>query len=114
DRGGAEYIFEAARGDVQRRRVTDHEWYAVAFGNWRRGKGARGLVGAHQRIDLVLGNQSRRQLLGERGVALMVDEHDFELGAAEMRQAGSRGKRQIGELRMRIVDDVGGGLDRRF
>src|SRR5262252_1995916 len=65
-------------------------------------------------MDGVLRDQARRQLLGERRVALMVDEGQLELGAALVRQAFGRGQRQIAQLGMFVVDDFGGDFRRRL
>ena len=53
-------------------------------------------------------------MLGQRRIALVVDERHIELGAAEVGQARRRGKRQIAQFGVRIVDDVGCNFDRRF
>ena len=44
----------------------------------------------------------------------MIDEHELELGAAEARESGVLGERNAAKLRMRVVDDVGGHLERRL
>src|SRR5215475_15130912 len=62
----------------------------------------------------ILRDQARRQLLGERRVALMVDEGQLELGAALVGQAFGRGQRQIAQLGMFVVDDLGGDFRRRL
>src|SRR5262249_51754378 len=49
-----------------------------------------------------------RQWWGERRVGLMVDEGQLELGAALVGQAFGRGQRQIAQLGMFVVDDLGG------
>ena len=87
DRRAAEHPFEAAAGDVERRRFADHERNAVALGDRGRGEAARRLIGAEQHVHLVLRDQARGQLLRERGIALVVDEDQLELRAAEIGQA---------------------------
>jgi hypothetical protein len=49
-----------------------------------------------------------------RRVASCCASAGFELGAAEIGQAGARGQRQVAELRMRVIDDIGRHFDRRF
>src|SRR5215472_19387994 len=100
DRRRAEYIFEAAPGDIQCSGVPHHERYAVALGDRRSREGAGRLISAHQRVDLVLSDEPGRQLLGERWIALMIDEDNVEFCAAEMRQPGTRGERNVAEFRM--------------
>ena len=86
---------------LQRRRIADHEGNAVALRNSGRGEAARGLISADQSVHLVLRDQARGQLLRERRVALMIDEDQLELGAAQIRQACRCGERQVAELGMR-------------
>ena len=65
-------------------------------------------------MHLVLRDQARGELLRDRRIALVVGEDQLELGAAEIRQAGVLGERQIAQLGMRVVDDLGGDLGRRL
>ena len=102
------YPFETAARDVARRRFADHERYAVTLGDRCRRETARRLIRPHQYVDFVLRDQSRCELLGERRVALMIDEDKLELGSAHVWQAGGLGERQVAELRVRVVDDIGG------
>ena len=44
----------------------------------------------------------------------MIDEDQLELGAAEVRQTFGRGERQIAELGMLVVDDLGRNLRGSF
>ena len=114
DRRGAEDVFEAAGGDVERGRVSNHERNAVTFGHGRRREGARRLIGAQQRVDLVLRDELRRQLLRCRRIALVIDKDHVELGAAQIGQPRSCGERQIAEFGMGIVDDIRCDLDCRL
>ncbi len=114
DRRAAEHPFEAAAGDVEGGRVADHERNAVALRHCGGGKAAGGLIGAQQHVDLVLRDQARRQLLGQRRIALMIDEDQLELGAAQVGQAFGGGERQVSEFRMLVVDDIGGDFGRRL
>ena len=59
-------------------------------------------------MDLVLGDQSRCELLRERRVTLMIDEDKLELGSAHIWQASSLGERQFAEFGVRVIDDIGG------
>ena len=111
DRRGAEEILEAALGEVGGDQFAGQERDAVALGDRTRGLGDRGLIGAGQRHHLLLGDQAQRLVLAGRRAALVVGEHDRDLGVAEVGQAGAGGKRQLAELRMRLVDDLGRELD---
>ncbi|MNT52430.1 hypothetical protein D3C72_1894550 [compost metagenome] len=43
-----------------------------------------------------------------------IPEHHFDLGAAQRGQAAAGGKRYPLQLRVRIIDDIDGQLDRRL
>ena len=111
DRRGAEEILEAALGEVGGDQFAGQERDAVALGDRTRGLGHRRLIGAGQRHHLLLGDQAQRLVLAGRRAALVVGEHDLDLGVAEVGQAGAGGKRQLAEFRMRLVDDLGRELD---
>src|SRR5262245_64325894 len=96
DRRAAKHPFETAACDVECRRFTDHEWNGVTLRNGSRREAARRLIGAHQHIDFVLGDQAGRELLRQRRIALMIDEHKLELRPTHIRQACSLGE---GEFR---------------
>ena len=88
--------------------LANHEWNAVSLSNCSRSEAARRLIGAHQYVDLILGNQPRCQLLRERRVTLMIDEDKFELGPAHIWQASGLGERQFAEFGVRVIDYIGG------
>src|SRR5882724_4595217 len=72
------------------------------------------MIGAKQQVDLVLGAKPQRLLLGDRWIALMINESEIELGAAEPGKPGIFRERNSAKLRMWIVDDLGGDLDGRL
>ena len=70
------------------------------------------MISTKQSLHLVLGDQTRGQLLGERRVSLMIDEYQLDLGGAHIRQAFRCGERQVAELGMLAIDDLGCDFDR--
>ena len=79
---------------------------AVPLGDRARGHRDARLIGADQRVHLLLGDQAQRLVLPGCRRALVVGEHDLDLGALQARQARAFGQRQIAELGMGVVDDV--------
>ena len=63
---------------------------------------------------MLLGDQPQGLALADGRVALMVREDEFDPSAAEPRQARRGGQRQIGHLRVGLVDDLRPDLDRRL
>ncbi len=59
---------------------------------------------------MLLGDQPQGLALADRGIALMVDIDQRDLGAAEIGQPGGRGERQA-EPGMDAVDDLDAELD---
>ena len=106
DRRGAEEPFEAALGEVGRDRLAVDEGNAVFLGDRTGRQRDAGLVGAGQRDHLLFRDQAQRLVLAGRGAALVIGEHQLDLGAAETGQAGILGQREIAEFGMRVVDDV--------
>ena len=51
------------------------------------------MVGAEHGRDVVFGDQPQRLLLADLRIALVIGLVEFDLGAAEIGQAGRRGKR---------------------
>jgi hypothetical protein len=58
-------------------------------------------------MHLVLRDQPRCELLSKRGIALVIDKHEIELGAPQPWQSLACRERQVRELRMLAVDDLG-------
>ncbi len=56
---------------------------------------------------MILCDQAQRLLLADLRIALMIGLVEHDLGAAEIRQAGGRAERQIFQVGMGVVDDVG-------
>ena len=115
DRRGAEEPFEAALGEIGCDRLAVEIGNAVFLGDRARRQRDAGLVGAGDRDHLLFRDQAQRLVLSGGGAALVVGEHDFDLGAAEAGEACVLRQREIAELGMGVVDDVRddveGGLD---
>ena len=60
---------------------------------------------------MVLGDQAHGLLLADLRIALVIGLVELDLGAAEIGQACSGAERQVFQLGMRGVDDVGGEVD---
>jgi len=65
-------------------------------------------------VHLVLRDQACGELLCERGIALVIGKDQLEFRAVEIGQARALGERQIAQFGMRVVDDLGDELGRRF
>ena len=74
----------------------------------------RRMIRAEHGCDVILRNQTQRLLLADLWIALMIGLIKFDLCAAKIRQSGGGPQRQILQLGMRGVDDVGGHVDRVF
>ena len=56
----------------------------------------------------------RSLVLTGGGAALIIGEHNFDLGAAEAGKACALGQREVSELGMVVIDDIDSDFDRRL
>ena len=107
--GGAEEPLETPLGERGGRGLGVHEGHAVALGNLARGGGDAGVVGAEERAHLLLGDEPLRVRLAHLRLALVVRDHEPDLGAAQPGQPFGPGQGQ-GEIVL-AVDDLRGQPD---
>src|SRR6516162_11464797 len=106
DRRGTEEPFEPAFGEAGSHRLAVDEGNAVFLGDGADGQRDARLVGADKRDDLFFRDQAQRLVLADGGAALVVGEHDLDLGPSKAGKSGALGERKIAELGMIVVDDV--------
>ena len=66
------------------------------------------MIRAEHGGDVVLGDQAHGLLLADLRIALVIGLVELDLGAAEIGQAGGGAERQVFQLGIGGVDDVGG------
>ena len=85
--------------------------HALALGDRGRHQRHRGVIRAEHGGDVILGDQAHGLLLADLRIALVIGFVELDLGAAEIGQAGGGAERQVFQLGMRGVDDLGGEVD---
>ncbi len=110
DRRRAEEPFEAPLGQARRDRGAGQERLAIALGDGAGRLGDAGLIGAVERVDVLLRDQAQCLVLAGRRAALLVGEHQLDLAPTEVGQARGPGQRHRREIGMLVVDEV----DREF
>ena len=83
----------------------------MAFGYLAAGGRDAAVVGAVHGVHAFLGDHALGFTLTDVGLALVIGDHDADLGAAEVRQTFALGQRHV-EIGF-LVDDLEGGVERR-